>query len=37
MDKEKKQDEITEISKEDLAKVKDFNLLNTDQLNFLFI
>ncbi len=35
-DKEKKQDEIAEISKEDLAKVKDFNLLNTDQLNFLF-
>lgn len=33
---EKKQDEIAEISQEDLAKVKDFNLLNTDQLNFLF-
>ena len=31
-----KTDEIAEISKEDLAKVKDFNLLNTDQLNFLF-
>ena len=35
-DKEKKTDEIAEISKEDLAKVKDFNLLNADQLNFLF-
>jgi len=36
MENEKKQDEIAEISKEDLAKVKDFNLLNADQLNFLF-
>ena len=35
-DKKEKTDEIAEISKEDLAKVKDFNLLNTDQLNFLF-
>jgi len=31
-----KTDEIAEISKEDLAKIQDFNLLNVDQLNFLF-
>ena len=35
MENEKKQDEIATISKDELSKVKD-NLLNTDQLNFLF-
>ena len=35
MENEKKQDEIATISRDELSKVKD-NLLNTNQLNFLF-